>query len=175
MKPPSSLRWVGWSVLASAISMIASVVFSMIALSMGWITLGTHSHSVLVETFDVLTTGFLLPLPIAFHWIYRSNAPHLSLFSMLLGTITLLAGTVLHILFVFEVLWFSDWAWVYLYGGAGFSLWLIGVASLAYKNGKPRRGTLLNLIGASVVGFPVWAFWLGYLLASGKLTDRPAA
>lgn len=108
MKTSSSFRWIGWAVLASAISMIASIVFNVIAVSNGSITPGTRSHSVLVETFDVLTTGFLIPLPFAFYLIYRAYAPRLSLLSMLLGASMLIGVTILHILFVFEVVWFID-------------------------------------------------------------------
>ena len=173
MKTSSSLRWVGWSVLASAVSMILSITFNIIAISNGSITPGTRSHSVLVETFDVLSTGFLIPLPFAFYLIYRAYASRLSLLSMLLGAIALIGLTIMHILFVFEVMWFIDSLAYYAYGGIGISLWLIIVAYLAYKSGKPAYGTLLNVIGATLVGFPVWTFWLGYLLASDKLTDQP--
>src|SRR5262249_43309219 len=134
MKTSSSLRWVGWFVLASGISMIASVLFNIIAVSNGSITPGTHSHSVLVETFDVLTTGFLLPLPFTFYLTYRSYAPSLSLVSMLRGAITLIVVTILHILFVFEILWSIDSLTYYAYIGIGFILWLIITAYLAFKS-----------------------------------------
>jgi hypothetical protein len=91
---------------------------------------------------------------------------------MLLGTITLIGVTVLHILFVFEVLWFIDSLAYYLYICIGLCLWLLIVAYLAYKSRKPAHGTLLHLLGASLLGFPVWEIWLGYVLVSGKLTDQ---
>ena len=172
MKTTSSLRWVGWCVLASVVSMILSITFNIIAVSNGSITPGTRTHSVLVETFDVLTTGFLIPLPFAFYSIYRAYAPRLRFFSMLLGASMLISVTILHILFVFEVVWFIDSLGYYAIVAIGLSLWLIIVAYLAYRSHKPRHGTLLNLLGASMVGFPMWEIWLGYLLASGKLTDE---
>jgi hypothetical protein len=171
MKSSSSLRWLGWSVLLSGVSMILSISLTILAISEGWMTLGPHSHSAAVESFDALTTGFLLPLPFAFHWMYRSYAPRLSRFSTWLGFLTMAGVTILHILFVFEVLWFSDVGWVYIIFGAGFSAWLLCIAYLAYKSGKPPRGPLLNIVGASIVGFPVWIFWLGYLLASEKMRE----
>ncbi len=176
MKTSTYLRWVGWSVLVSAVSMILSVSFNILAYSNGSITFGTHTHSVVVETFDVLTTAFLLPLPLAFYRIYSSYAPRLSYQSMVVGTVTFVAVTILHILFVFEVLWFSDPISKYLYAviGLGFIAWLIMIASLARRSGKPGYGTLINIIGATIVGFPVWAFMTGYILAAGKLTDRHA-
>ena len=173
MKTSSSLRWVGWLVLASVVSMILSITFNIIAVSNGSLIPGTRSHSVLVETFDTLTTGFLIPVPFAFYLIYRAYAPRLSFLSMLLGASMLIGVTILHILFVFEVMWFIDSLGYYATVAIGLSLWLIMVAYLAYRSHKPRYGTLLNLLGASMVALPVWEIWLGYLLASGKLTDQP--
>lgn len=175
MKTSSSLRWVGWSVFASVLSMILSITFNIIAVSNGSITPGTRTHSVIVETFDVLTTGFLIPVPFAFYLIYRAYAPRLSLFSTLLGVIALIGVTIMHILFVFEVMWFIDSLAYYLYICIGLILWLLSTAYLAYISHKPKRGTLLNILGASILGFPVWMIWLGYVLASGKLTDEAQA
>ena len=161
MRMFSSLRWVGWCVLASVVSMILSIAFNILAVSSGSITPGTRTHSVLVETFDVLTTGFLIPVPFAFYFVYRAYAPRLSLLSMLPGAIALIGGTTMHILFVFEVLWFIDSLAYYTYGCMMLSLWLIATAYLAYHTHKPARGgTLMNLLGASIVGFPVWMIWL---------------
>lgn len=172
MKRSSSLRWVGWLVLASTASMILSIVFNILAVSNGSIIPGTRTHSVLVETFDVLTTGFLISVPYTFYLIYRPYAPRLSLLSMVLGTMALVGVTILHLLFIFEILWFVDSLAYYLYISIGLSFWLIIVAYLAYKSKKPSYGALFNLLGASIVGFPVWMVWLGSMLASGKLTEQ---
>lgn len=176
MKTSTYLHWVGWSVLLSAISMVLSVTFNILGYSAGSITFGTHTHSVIVETFDVLTTGFLLPLPYGFYLVYKTFGPRLSYASALLGTITFLAVTILHVMFVFEVLWFSDPISLYLYGviGIGFISWLIMIAILARRSRMPAHGTLINIIGATVVGFPIWAFLTGYLLVAGKLSVQPA-
>lgn len=176
MKTSTYLRWAGWSVLFSAVSMVLSVTINIIAYVNGSITFGTHTHSVVVETFDVLTTAFLLPLPFAFYRIYRSIAPHLSYRSAVVGTTTFLAVTIVHVLFVFEVLWFSDPISKYLYAaiGIGFIAWLIMIANLARRSGKPAYGSLINIIGATIIGFPIWAVLTGYILVAGKLTDQPA-
>ena len=175
MKTSTYLRWAGCSVLLSAISMVLSVTFNILAYSTGSITFGTHTHSLIVETFDVLTTGFLLPLPYGFYRVYRGNAPRLSIVSFLVGTLTFLVVTVEHVLFVFEVLWFSDPISLYLYAAIGicFIAWLIMIANLARRSKKPVHGSLINIIGATIIGFPIWAFLTGYILAAGKLTDQP--
>jgi hypothetical protein len=175
MKTNTVLHWIGWSVILSGISMILSVLFLLLAYSAGSITPGTHTHSVITETFDVLTTGFLLPLPFGFYLIYRTYATRLSFLSTLVGTITLLAGTIVNVLFVFEVLWFSDPISTYLYAviGVGLFSWLLMIAHLANRSKKPAHGSLLNILGAIIVGIPIWVFSMGYLLISGRLTDWP--
>lgn len=175
MKTSTYLHWVGWSVMLSGIAMLLSVGFLILAYSAGTITMGTHTHSVLVETFDFLTTGFLLPLPFGFYLIYRAYAPRLSYWSALVGSITLLAVTILHVLFVFEVLWFSDPLSKDLYAmiGVGFIFWLLMLAMLANRSRKPVHGSLLNILGATIIGIPIWVFSIGYLLLSGRLTEQP--
>jgi len=81
-----------------------------------------------------------------------------------------------NVLFVFEVLWFSDPVSQYLYAvvGVGLFLWLLMIAILANGSKKPAHGSLLNILGASIVGIPIWIFSMGYLLISGRLTDQPA-
>lgn len=176
MKTSTYLHWVGWLVMLSGVAMMLSVLFLILAYSTGAIAVGTRSHSVLVETFDVLTTGLLLPLPFGYYLIYKTYAARLSALSTLLGTITLLTVTVLHVLFVFEVLWFADPISAYLYAviGIGLSAWLFMIAYLAHRSRKPAHGFLLNTMGAIVVGWPIWVFSTGYLLISGRLTDQPA-
>ncbi len=176
MKASKYLHWAGWSILVSLVAMILSVVLLMLAVRSGSIIPGTHTHSVIVETFDVLTTAFLLPLPLAYYLIYKTYSPRLAYQSALVGTVTLLAATIVNILFVFEVLWFSDAIGGYLYGVSGIGLvaWLVMIAILAHRSRKPAHGFVINIIGATIIGIPIWAFSTGYLLAAGKLTDRPA-
>jgi hypothetical protein len=132
---------------------------------------GTHTHLLLVETLDSLTTTLLIPLPLALDRIYRPYAPRLSRFAMWIGTALLVGITLLHFSFVFEILWYVDVAGYYFAAFPIFPIWLLMLARLAYLSHKPAHGVLLHLLGATIVGFPVWAIWLGSLLASGKLTD----
>ena len=170
MKTSSSLRWVGWSLAASGVCMVTSIVINIVVLANGTLVLGTHTHSALMETFDALTITFLLPVPYAYHRIYRRHAPGPSLFAMLTGTISFSAALLLNILFIFEILWFSDSLGYYGVIVIGYILWLVLCAYLAYRSRRPAHGVLLNLTGATVVGFPIWLIWLARLFLSGKLT-----
>ncbi len=177
MKTSTYLRLVGWSVLVSAVSLILSISFNIAAYVNGSITFGTHTHSVVVETFDVLITGFLLPLPFGFYLVYRTYAPRLSFWSAVVGTVAFVTVTIEHVLFVTTVMWFSDPISLYLYAAVGiaFSAWLIMISILAHRSGRPAHGTLLNIIGATIAGFPIWAFWTAYLFIAGKMTSQPVA
>lgn len=89
---------------------------------------------------------------------------------MLIGVAVGVAGTILSLLFVFEVLWFVDLFAEFLYGLLAFSLWMLLEAFLARQNGKPPRDFVMALIGATIIGYPLWAVWLGRHLLSAEFS-----
>ncbi len=163
------LRSAGWSAYFSAASVIISVVLTIIVFSLGLVTLGARSHSAFVEMFGVLAALFALPLPFVLYYLYRGASPTLSLIAAVIGVAVALGGAILHLLFVFEILWFAEVISVFLYGLLGFSLWMLLNAYLAYKSRKPPHGLVMSLVGATVIGYPIWAVWLGRLILSGRL------
>jgi hypothetical protein len=110
--------------------MITSIVINILVLANGTLVFGTHTHSVLMETFGALTITFLLPVSSAYHQIYRRYAPGLSLFAMLTGSISFSGALLLNILFIFEILWFSDSPGYLGFIVPGYILWLVLSACL---------------------------------------------
>jgi hypothetical protein len=43
----------------------------------------------------------------------------------------------------------------------GVGSWMVATAVLARSSGKMPHGVGMSLAGASYVGYPLWAFWLG--------------
>ena len=160
----------GWSAYLSAAAMIVSIALTIIVFSQGTVVPGTRTHNALIEVFDVSAALFLIPLPIALHRLYRITAPTLSRVVMLIGLAVGMAGTILSLLFVFEVLWFVDVFAEFVYGLLAFSLWMLLEAFLARQNGKPPGGSVMALIGATIIGYPFWAVWLGRHLLSAEFS-----
>ena len=163
----------GWSAYLSAAAMIISIVLTSIVFAQGTVVPGTRTHNALIEVFDVFAALSLIPLPIALHQLYRTNTPYLSRLVMLIGVAVGLAGTILSLLFVFEVLWFVDVFAGFVYGLLAFSVWMLLEAFLSCRSNKPPGGFVMALIGATIICYPIWAIWLGSVLLSKRAGDCP--
>jgi len=160
----------GWSAYLSAAAMITSIALTTIVFSQGTVVPGTRTHNALIEVFDVAAALFLIPLPIALDRFYQTTAPTLSRLTMLIGVAVGMAGTILSLLFVLEILWFVDVFAGFVYGLLAFSLWMLLEALLARQSGKPPGGFVMTLIGATIIGYPFWAVWLGRHLLSAEFS-----
>ena len=146
--------------------MIISIVLTGIVFSKGTVVPGTRTYNPLIEVFDVSAALFLIPVPIALDRLYRTAFPLLSRLTMLVGVAVGMAGTILSLLFVFEVLWFVDVFAEFLYGLLAFSLWMLLESFLARQNNKPPGGFVMDLLGTTIIGYPLWAIWLGHVFLS---------
>jgi hypothetical protein len=169
MSSKQLFRIAGWSAYLSAAAMIISIALTAIVFSRGTVVPGTRTHNAFIEVFDASAALFLIPLPIALDRLYRTADPTLSRVVMLLGVAVGMAGTILSLLFVFEVLWFVDVFAGFLYGLLAFSLWMLLEAFLARQSNKPPGGFSIALIGSTIIGYPLWAVWLGRYLLSNPL------
>lgn len=129
-------------------------------------------HSIYNEVLDILTSAFLLPVVIALYRVYRKTSPILSHLSTILLTLITVAGIILHMLVIFGIFSFPEVAYIFFSGLLILSLWLFMVAYLAYRSRKPKHGLLMGILGATIIGYPVWAIWIGRQLISGKLTEE---
>jgi len=160
----------GWSAYLSAAAMVISIALTVIVFSQGTVVPGTRTHNAFIEVFDVSAALFLIPLPIALDRLYGTTAPTLSRLAMLIGVAVGMAGTILSLLFVFEVLWFVDVFVEFLYGLPAFSLWMLLEAFLARQSGKPPGGFFMALLGATILCYPLWAVWLGHYFLSREFS-----
>jgi hypothetical protein len=151
------LHIAGWSAYLSAAAMIISIVLTSIVFAQGTVVPGTRTHNALIEVFDVFAALFLIPLPIALHQLYLTTTPTLSRLAMLIGVAVGMAGTILSLLFVFAE---------FLYGLLAFSLWMLLESFLARQSNKPPGGFVMALLGTTIIGYPLWAIWLGHVLLS---------
>lgn len=145
--------------------------FSLVDFNPAQSTASTRPHSIYGEVSDILTAVFLLPTVLGLYRIYRTISPLLSLLSTIALISVTLTGIILHALLIFGILSFPDVAYIFFLGLLGLSLWLFIIAYLARKSQKPRHGFVMGLVGATIIGYPVWAIWMGGLLASGKLAE----
>jgi len=113
-----------------------------------------------------------LPIPLALHRLLQARAPFLSKLAMLIGILGMMAVVVLQFLLVVDVLSFSEqvgpvtFAMIVMVGA-----WLVITGYLGRSTGKLPRSMLMSIVAVPYFGYPVWAFWLGRHLLSGRMEE----
>jgi len=172
MKKSIWLYYAGWAAILSAVCMVSSILLSLIGFNPTESAPSTRPHSMYLDAFDILTAAFLLPVVLALYRVHKRTFPILSLLSIILIAPVTLVGIILHALLIFEVLFFSDVAYFFFYGLLVLSLWLLLIAYLSHRSHEPKHGLIMSILGATIIGYPVWAIWIGRLLLSGELTEE---
>lgn len=152
--------------VASAGSLLAATIlavttaFLAIAHVAGGITFGDGSHSPIVELLHTATILLLLPLPFALHRALAPDAPRASAAAVALAVDALVFGAVLHALFALGATSFDEAGPLLLVGYLAFAGWLWIVGSRGSDSGRLPSGRRMAVIGATVVGLPLWLVWI---------------
>jgi hypothetical protein len=113
-----------------------------------------------------------VPIAVALHRLNRATSPRLSLVATTLGVGGMSAIVVLQAMLVAGVLPFEEQV---VYVGIAFLvlfLWFLAVGHIGRSSGLlSGRITLMSVLGASYIGYPVWAFWLGRQLRARALAE----
>ncbi len=162
-------RYAGWAAYLSAAFVALDLLISIGLLSLGLFVPGPRSHSVSIESFDVMSSFTTLLFALALYPLFRSNVSRVAQFGLVIGIVGGIYLTILHTLFVFEVVWFSDAIIPFLLGIAASEVWLLTASYLARPRDKPLLGIVMTILAMSFIGYPVWAIWLGRRLLTGPV------
>jgi hypothetical protein len=80
---------------------------------------------------------------------------------MMIGIVGMIAIIVLQYLLIAGVLTFEQQVGAVSVALLAVAVWLVVTGYLGRFTGKLPGSLLMSIIGASYVGFPIWAFWLG--------------
>jgi len=120
-------------------------------MAFGWI------NDVLVMLSYLLTA----PAVLALRPLLRPQAPILSAVLAVVGLVSIGATVLLQWLLVIGTLTFEQEigpvSIVYL----GLAVWFVLTGYLGRTSGILPHGVRMGLVGATYVGYPIWAFWLG--------------
>jgi hypothetical protein len=114
-----------------------------------------------------------VPIAVVLHRHNRAAAPRLSLTVTTLGISAMTSIVVLQALLIAGVIPFEEQV-VYI-GIAMLILviWFLVVGRLGRSSGLlSGRTTVMGLLGASYVGYPIWAFWLARQLQARAFTKN---
>jgi hypothetical protein len=111
---------------------------------------------------------YLLALPLAFalHRLVQARSPILSTAAMLAGVAGMVAIIVLQYLLVTGALTFEQQIGPVAVAFLAVAVWLVVTGYLGRSTGRLPRSLLMSILGASYIGYPIWAFWLGRRLLS---------
>lgn len=123
----------------------------------------SHSHSVPVESLGAVAFFCWALFALAVHPLLERRASGIARWGLFLGVIGGLYISLLQLLFVFEVIWFSDTLALSAIGYSAFAVWLVTVFILTRP--RPARAhekvpTNLLLTFFSILAYPLWPIFL---------------
>jgi hypothetical protein len=158
------LHIAGWSAIASGVVAISGLLPVLTVFVFGVNVPRLNDSAVIVQ--------YLLALPItlALHPVAQARAPLQSWIAMLLGIVGILGVAVVQVLWLSET--FGWTTYIMLIGTAMLMVgaWVVITGSSLRRPTAPlRQSLLMSMLAATYVAYPIWAFWLGRQLLSGKL------
>ena len=160
-------RVAGWFAYASGVVSVFGVVFFVGMLAVK----GPFGR--LNDIFVMIQYLMALPIPLTLHRLLRTRAPVLSKVALLSGMVGMMAVVVLQFLLIAGVLSFEEqvgpvmFAMIVMVGA-----WLVITGYLGRSTGKLPHSLLVSIVAVPYFGYPVWAFWLGRHLLSGRLIEQ---
>jgi hypothetical protein len=165
-------RIIGWLAYISGAVAAVGVVFIVgmfISFSAGMAAAGERLG--FINDVAVLVQYLLaLPIPFALNQLLQARSPVLSRAAMVIGVAGMIAIVVLQGLLVTGVLTFDQQIGAVSVAFLAVAVWFVVTGYLGRFTGQLPRSLLMSILGASYVGYPVWALWLGRRL----LVDRGA-
>ena len=159
-----------WSLIGAAIASVAGIGFLVgmfaafavdatdTAMTLGWIN----------DTLVIVQYVLVLPALVVVHLALRDTSPRASLVLAGLGGAGVALVVVSQGLLVLGVLTFEEQIGPALVGYIPLAAWFIATGVLLARSGLDPRGTAMGVVGASYLGFPVWAARL-----AGRLEALP--
>ena len=159
-RPVSLARVASSSALVGATTLSIAMAFIAIAHVAGGMRFGDGTHSAIVDGLHVVTALALLPIPFALHRSLGAISPRRSAAAVALAVDAIAFGAILHALFAAGVITFEAAGPLLLIGYLAFAGWLWIVGSLGSASGQLPNGRRMSVVGATIVGLPVWLVWV---------------
>lgn len=163
VRASASYRIAGRMLLVSASVAAVAVVF-FVAMYASFAVGATSAAHVFGPINDALTpVAYALAIPsvLAFYSILRPHAPILAAALTGLGIVAMIAIIVLQALLVSGVLTFEQQIGPVSIAFLAAGAWFILVGHLADAAGVLPHGVRIGIVGATYVGYPVWAVTVG--------------
>lgn len=158
-QPVTLGRLAASSALVAATTLTVTMAYLAIAHLAGGMRFGDGTHSPIVDGLHVVTALALLPIPFALHRLLTSVSPRRSAAGVALAVDAIAFGAILHALFAVGVVAFDAAGPLLLIAYLAFAGWLWIVGSLGSTSGRLPNGRRMAVVGATMVGLPLWLVW----------------
>jgi hypothetical protein len=159
-RPLSAASVAASAALVAASTLAVTMAYLAIAHIAGGMLFGDGSHSAIVDGLHVVTALALLPVPFALHRLLGRTSPRLSAAGVALAVDAIAFAAILHALFALGLIAFDAAGPLLLIGYLAFAGWLWIVGSLGSASGTFPNGRRMAVVGATIVGLPVWLVWV---------------
>lgn len=185
----------GWAALLSAAATLGTAITGILFFAVN------EAFGKINDAFSVVQVILMLPVAVALYLLARPQTGWLALLALIVGCAGMIVVAVLQALLVAGQVRFEQTIAQVLAAGAVIGLWLVGANALALAAGALSWGLAAFGIAAGVgyvlaalgfrrgrqqdplfyagslfmvVGYSVWAVWLGMLLITGTLATGAA-
>jgi hypothetical protein len=167
----ASLRLAGRLTFLSGVLGALGVAF-LVAMAASFTVGATSAGVVFGWTNDVLVlVSYLLTAPAVLVLVplLRPRAPILSVFVAVIGLLSVAGIVFLQLLLVIGVLTFEQQIGPISIVYVGLAVWFVLTGYLGRVAGVLPNGVRWGVLGATYVGYPIWAFWMSQRLAEQAL------
>jgi len=137
-------------------------------IAVGHLHPGARSHSALAEGFDAVFLPSLVPVALATDRLLAPRFRRIRRVAIGLGLVAILADGLLHVAFSLEITYLTDALLPFAVFGLGILTWMWTVGVLGQATGQLPRGMAMALAATTLIGFPVWAVWIGRRLSAAR-------
>jgi hypothetical protein len=170
-------RIIGWLAYTSGVVAAIGVVFivGMFILFSAGMTAAGERLGFINDVAVLIQYLLALPIPFALNQLLQARSPVLSRVAMMIGAAGMIAIIVLQGLLVTGVLTFDQQIGAVSVAFLAVAVWLVVTGYLGRFTGQLPHSLLMSVLGASYVGYPLWAFWLGRRLLSDRGAEQAVA
>jgi hypothetical protein len=169
------LRLAGRLTFASGVLGAFGVAF-LVAMAASFAVGATSAGMVFGWTNDVLVmVSYLLTAPavLALVPLLRPRAPILGAFAAVVGLLSIAGVVFLQLLLVIGVLTFEQQIGPASIAYIGLAVWFVVSGYLGRAVGVLPNGVHWGILGATYLGYPIWAFWMSRRLAPRSAPPVP--
>lgn len=147
--------------IISAVGVVFLIALYVLAFATPFMALGL-TFGMLNDITAAIQYLLTIPIAVALYRILLPHNPRRIRVATVVGISMMIVVIALQMLLVLGTVTFQQQAvWVSLALFLGVGSWMVTTGSIARSTGRLPNSVRMSWVGATWIGYPVWAFWLG--------------